>query len=90
MQGRGPPAGNIELYSGAYFGACALGGVIGKSGALEGLQCLYLTLWSTWLTLAPACGPTHTAVTPLDLVRPPCDTWGYMHEHCLCTTEYTS
>ncbi|MCJ1252925.1 hypothetical protein MMC24_000731 [Lignoscripta atroalba] len=44
MQGRGPPAGNIELYSGTYFGACALGGVI-------------------------ACGPTHTSVTPLDLVK---------------------
>jgi len=34
----------IELYSGKYFAACALGGVI-------------------------ACGPTHTAVTPLDLVK---------------------
>ncbi|KAL3425002.1 hypothetical protein PVAG01_04283 [Phlyctema vagabunda] len=34
----------IELYSGKYFAACGLGGVI-------------------------ACGPTHTAVTPLDLVK---------------------
>jgi len=34
----------IELYSGTYFGACTLGGII-------------------------ACGPTHTAVTPLDLVK---------------------
>lgn len=35
MQGRGPPAGNIELYSGTYFGACALGGVIGQLGAFR-------------------------------------------------------
>ncbi|KAK0645007.1 Mitochondrial phosphate carrier protein 2 [Lasiodiplodia hormozganensis] len=34
----------IELFSGTYFAACTLGGVI-------------------------ACGPTHTAVTPLDLVK---------------------
>lgn len=34
----------IELYSGQYFAACGLGGII-------------------------ACGPTHTAVTPLDLVK---------------------
>ncbi|TAQ83959.1 hypothetical protein B7494_g7722 [Chlorociboria aeruginascens] len=34
----------IELYSGKYFAACGLGGII-------------------------ACGPTHTAVTPLDLVK---------------------
>lgn len=33
----------IELYSGNYFAACTLGGII-------------------------ACGPTHTMVTPLDLV----------------------
>lgn len=33
----------IELFSGTYFGACTLGGII-------------------------ACGPTHTMVTPLDLV----------------------
>ncbi|KAI9852991.1 MAG: hypothetical protein M1838_002770 [Thelocarpon superellum] len=39
-----PPTRSIELYSGTYFGACALGGVL-------------------------ACGPTHTAVTPLDLVK---------------------
>jgi len=38
------PEKKIELYSGTYFGACALGGVI-------------------------ACGPTHTGVTPLDLVK---------------------
>ncbi|KAI9702490.1 MAG: hypothetical protein M1836_000970 [Candelina mexicana] len=42
--GRGPPKQKIELFSGTYFGACALGGVI-------------------------ACGPTHTSVTPLDLVK---------------------
>jgi len=35
---------SIELYSGKYFLACGLGGII-------------------------ACGPTHTAVTPLDLVK---------------------
>jgi solute carrier family 25 phosphate transporter 3 len=34
----------IELFSGTYFGACTIGGII-------------------------ACGPTHTAVTPLDLVK---------------------
>ncbi|KAI9826393.1 MAG: hypothetical protein M1832_000310 [Thelocarpon impressellum] len=39
-----PSRQNIELFSGTYFGACALGGVL-------------------------ACGPTHTAVTPLDLVK---------------------
>ncbi|KAK3082356.1 hypothetical protein LTS18_004268 [Coniosporium uncinatum] len=38
------PKSSIELYSGTYFGACTLGGII-------------------------ACGPTHTAVTPLDLVK---------------------
>ena len=37
------PQKKIELYSGNYFAACTLGGVI-------------------------ACGPTHTMVTPLDLV----------------------
>ncbi|KAF2200884.1 mitochondrial carrier [Delitschia confertaspora ATCC 74209] len=34
----------IELFSGTYFAACTLGGII-------------------------ACGPTHTGVTPLDLVK---------------------
>lgn len=29
MEGRGPPAGKIELFSGTYFGACMIGGVIG-------------------------------------------------------------
>ncbi|KAH9205047.1 mitochondrial phosphate carrier protein [Leptodontidium sp. 2 PMI_412] len=38
------PKPKIELYSGQYFLACGLGGII-------------------------ACGPTHTAVTPLDLVK---------------------
>lgn len=38
------PTPKIELYSGEYFAACGLGGII-------------------------ACGPTHTAVTPLDLVK---------------------
>lgn len=38
------PQQKIELYSGNYFAACTLGGII-------------------------ACGPTHTMVTPLDLVH---------------------
>ncbi|KAI5275545.1 hypothetical protein E4T47_01557 [Aureobasidium subglaciale] len=38
------PKRSIELFSGTYFAACTLGGII-------------------------ACGPTHTAVTPLDLVK---------------------
>jgi len=38
------PQPSIELYSGKYFAACGLGGVL-------------------------ACGPTHSAVTPLDLVK---------------------
>jgi solute carrier family 25 phosphate transporter 3 len=40
------PQKKIELYSGNYFAACTLGGII-------------------------ACGPTHTMVTPLDLVSLP-------------------
>jgi hypothetical protein len=38
------PQRKIEMFSGSYFAACTLGGII-------------------------ACGPTHTMVTPLDLVR---------------------
>jgi len=38
------PQKKIELFSGTYFGACTIGGII-------------------------ACGPTHTLVTPLDLVK---------------------
>ena len=38
------PQKKIELFSGSYFAACTVGGII-------------------------ACGPTHTAVTPLDLVN---------------------
>ena len=38
------PQKKIELFSGSYFAACTVGGII-------------------------ACGPTHTMVTPLDLVR---------------------
>ncbi|KAL8970949.1 MAG: hypothetical protein Q9183_001286, partial [Haloplaca sp. 2 TL-2023] len=37
-------SGGIELFSGKYFAACGLGGIV-------------------------SCGPTHTAVTPLDLVK---------------------
>ena len=37
------PQRKIELFSGSYFAACTMGGII-------------------------ACGPTHTMVTPLDLV----------------------
>ncbi len=40
------PQKKIELYSGNYFAACTVGGII-------------------------ACGPTHTMVTPLDLVCAP-------------------
>ncbi|KAI9871740.1 MAG: Cu/Pi carrier, partial [Watsoniomyces obsoletus] len=36
--------GGIELYSGKYYAACTVGGIL-------------------------ACGTTHTAVTPLDLVK---------------------
>lgn len=38
------PSSKIEMYSGKYFAACGLGGIV-------------------------ACGPTHTAITPLDLVK---------------------
>ncbi|RMZ67789.1 DFFRY protein [Pyrenophora seminiperda CCB06] len=38
------PQKKIELFSGSYFAACTVGGII-------------------------ACGPTHTMVTPLDLVK---------------------
>ncbi|KAH6625879.1 mitochondrial carrier domain-containing protein [Boeremia exigua] len=38
------PQRKIELYSGSYFAACTIGGIV-------------------------ACGPTHTMVTPLDLVK---------------------
>ncbi|OBT56249.1 hypothetical protein VE04_02416 [Pseudogymnoascus sp. 24MN13] len=38
------PKPKIEMYSGSYFLACGLGGIV-------------------------ACGPTHTAITPLDLVK---------------------
>ncbi|KAK5164718.1 hypothetical protein LTR04_001665 [Oleoguttula sp. CCFEE 6159] len=38
------PKTKIQLFSGTYFAACTLGGII-------------------------ACGPTHTSVTPLDLVK---------------------
>lgn len=37
-------AGKIELYSGKYYAACTVGGIL-------------------------ACGTTHTAVTPLDLIK---------------------
>lgn len=39
-----PPQKKIELFSGTYFAACTIGGII-------------------------ACGPTHTLVTPLDVVK---------------------
>ncbi|RMX96009.1 hypothetical protein D0868_11415 [Hortaea werneckii] len=44
QSGGATPQRKIELFSGTYFGACTLGGII-------------------------ACGPTHTSVTPLDLVK---------------------
>ncbi|OLL23857.1 putative mitochondrial phosphate carrier protein [Neolecta irregularis DAH-3] len=40
----GRSGGDIELYSGKYYTACMIGGIL-------------------------ACGPTHTIVTPLDLVK---------------------
>lgn len=58
------PEKKIELFSGTYFGACTLGGIIGNA-------LLPTTQSSSILTYPPlpACGPTHTAVTPLDLVK---------------------
>ena len=80
----------IELFSGTYFGACALGGVVGKrhpkhsrkSGKKEDEQDhkdgrsvieTDTTPNESNSTLienpSAACGPTHSSVTPLDLVR---------------------
>ena len=57
----------IELFSSNYFAACALGGVLGKSNAplVTTHGKLIAKMFITYL----ACGPTHTFVTPLDLVK---------------------
>lgn len=64
------PKPGIELYSGKYFLACGLGGIIGSSfphlnpPPTPSIERFMLT------PISPiACGPTHTAVTPLDLVK---------------------
>jgi len=61
------PKRQIEIYSGSYFGACLLGGIIGASngdllntGKIGDVADMIIHL---------ACGPTHTSVTPLDLVK---------------------
>lgn len=56
------PQKKIELFSGNYFAACTLGGIIGM------LHFVHETMPELSLTIT-ACGPTHTAVTPLDLVK---------------------
>jgi hypothetical protein len=56
-----PKRGSIELFSPSYFAACTLGGIIGK-----GLNTIVAR--SSKLISHVACGPTHTLVTPLDLV----------------------
>lgn len=61
------PKEKIELFSGTYFAACTLGGIIGMLMRRSHLSATAEKLTSTLLLLA--CGPTHTAVTPLDLVK---------------------
>ena len=59
------PQRKIELYSGTYFAACTLGGVIGNfivPSSPTGPPPRQLTSFE-------ACGPTHTLVTPLDVVK---------------------
>ena len=71
------PKPKIELYSGQYFAACGLGGIIGISlppflsypSTAQLSQKLQQTTRPKLTPLLPACGPTHTAVTPLDLVK---------------------
>lgn len=58
------PQKRIELFSGTYFAACTLGGIIGTCLPLP--HCRLETHLPSYDT---ACGPTHTAVTPLDLVK---------------------
>jgi solute carrier family 25 phosphate transporter 3 len=58
------PQKKIELFSGNYFAACTLGGIIGIFHSILPKHVTY-----SQLTSLPACGPTHTAVTPLDLVK---------------------
>lgn len=71
MQGRGPPKGNIELFSPTYFAACGLGGIVScgptHTGMILTLVCTVPARWScNW----PNADLTE-AVTPLDLVRHP-------------------
>ena len=56
----------IEPFSNTYFGACMLGGIIGQSAHLP---TPFPQINIPKLTIPPACGPTHTSVTPLDLVK---------------------
>lgn len=63
MKSRLPQRGKIELFSGTYFAACTLGGVIGDSNLLD--LCIMVPT-NQYVT---ACGPTHTLVTPLDVVK---------------------
>lgn len=72
------PKQQIELYSGTYFGACAVGGALGESIRLE---CSYIELpqmpkplfgpRTPLLTPLKACGPTHFSVAPLDVYLQP-------------------
>ena len=71
MQGRGPPKGNIELFSPAYFAACGLGGILscgpthtGKIPLILHHSCPHRAPIDRMLTW-------NEAVTPLDLVRCP-------------------
>jgi len=60
------PKRKIELYSGTYFAACTLGGVIGKP-SFPFSACSRAP--PTDGLAYEACGPTHTLVTPLDVVK---------------------
>ena len=64
----------IEPFSGTYFGACMLGGIIGErhlspSPHSPSFSATIHLKNLSMLTSPPACGPTHTSVTPLDLVK---------------------
>ncbi|RMY43721.1 hypothetical protein D0865_11046 [Hortaea werneckii] len=77
QSGGATPQRKIELFSGTYFGACTLGGIIGMQQPIH-----FLRLWKLFQAhhnpkpnhpipnpKCIACGPTHTSVTPLDLVK---------------------
>jgi solute carrier family 25 (mitochondrial phosphate transporter), member 3 len=57
--------GKIELYSGKYYAACTVGGLM----ACVSRHCLVDGSHTTVITNDLAQGLTHTAVTPLDLVK---------------------